>query len=68
MWPRSRTGQAVGLATVAYCILWGLYLLFPSFKSALLATPYIGGAVELFSGLYIALVVIWGAFQLIFRG
>lgn len=67
MWPRSRIGQAVVLATVAYRCLWALYLFFPGFKIALLATPYLGGGIELFTGLYVALVITWAAFQLIFR-
>ena len=68
MWPKSRTGQIVLLATFAYCGLWALYLLFPGFKAALLATPYLGGATELFTGLYVAAVIIWLVRRLIFNG
>ncbi len=68
MWPKSRTGQTALLATLAYCGLWALYLLFPGFKSALQATPYLGGAIELFTGLYVAAVIIWLARQLVFNG
>lgn len=67
MWPQSRTGQAVLLATLAYCGLWALSLLFRGFKAALLATPYLSGAIELFTGLYVAAVIIWLARQLVFN-
>ncbi|MGO4737300.1 hypothetical protein AB4099_12195 [Bosea sp. 2KB_26] len=53
---------------LAYCGLWALYLLFPDFKSALQTTPYLGGAIELFTRLYVAAVIIWLARQLVFNG
>lgn len=66
--PSSRSGQIVVLATIAYSGLWALYLLVPDFKVGLLATPYLGRAIELFTGLSVAVVMIWGAHHLICRG
>jgi uncharacterized membrane protein (DUF485 family) len=68
MWPRSRTAQAAAIATIAYVGLWVLYGLFPGFKTALLAAPYLGGAIELFTGLYVAVLIVWAAVQFVLRG
>lgn len=64
IWPTTRLGWIALTVTILYAALWGLYALFPGLKTSLLTIPYLGTSIETFSGLYVALIIIYMAWTL----